>query len=263
MRLFWEIARRSFHRHLTYRTAIIAGLLTNFFFGWLRVSVLLALYDGRSIVEGITVTGLYTYVALTQAIISYIAFFGWADLMNSVYTGKISSDLLKPMHYFRFWLAKDAGRALVALLLRGVLIMLIFSTVFPILVPKSLEQWMALITAVFLSWLVSFSFRFLLNLTAFWTPNARGITRFGYAISWFLSGFLMPLRLFPEWVQTVANWTPFPHMLNTVVEVYLGIIEGEALWQALFMQIVWVVVLFIVAQLVFQKGVRRLVILGG
>lgn len=63
MRLFWEIALRSFRKHLTYRAATIAGLLTNFFFGWLKVSVLLALYNGRSVVEGISQNDLYAFVA--------------------------------------------------------------------------------------------------------------------------------------------------------------------------------------------------------
>ena len=156
MRLYWEIARRSFRRHLTYRAAAVAGLITNFGFGWLRVSVLLALYGGRSVVEGLTVSGLYAYVALTQAVINYIALFGWFDLMNSVHTGEVGTDLLKPMSYFQFWLAQDAGRALVAFLLRGVVIMLLFSLVFPITYPTSLGQWLALLTAVLLSWLVSF-----------------------------------------------------------------------------------------------------------
>lgn len=263
MRLFWEIGLRSFRRHLTYRAAAIAGLITNFGFGWLRASVLLALYNGRSAVEGITVSGLYTYVALTQAVMTYLAFFGWADLMNSVYSGEVGSDLLKPMNYFRYWLAQDAGRALVAFLLRGVLIMILFSLVFPMIYPDSVIQWLALAAALILSWLVSFSYRFLINLAAFWTPNAKGVGRFGYVISWFFSGFLMPLRLFPEWVQTIANWTPFPHMLNTVVEIYIGTLQGTAVWQALILQAAWAVGLAIIGQLLLKTAVRRLVILGG
>lgn len=263
MRLFWEIALRSFRRHLTYRAATIAGLITNFGFGWLRVSVLLALYNGRSTVEGITVSGLYAYVALTQAVITYLAFFGWGDLMNSVYTGEVGTDLLKPMNYFRYWMAQDAGRALVGFLLRGVVIMLLFSLAFPMTYPKSLGQWLALAVAIILSWLVSFTYRFLLNLAAFWTPNAKGIGRFGYVICWFFSGFLMPLRLFPDWVQTLANWTPFPHMLNTVVEIYIGTLQGTAVWQALFLQAIWALGLAIVGQLLLKTAVRRLVILGG
>ncbi len=263
MRLYWEIARRSFRRHLTYRAATIAGLFTNFGFGWLRVSVLLALYDGRPVVEGITESGLYAYVALTQAVIGYLALFGWFELMNSIHSGEVGSDLLKPMHYFYFWLAQDAGRALVTLLLRGVIIMLLFALVFPMTYPTSLGQWLALGTAVLLSWLVSFTYRFVVNLAGFWTPNARGIGRFGYTLAWFFSGFLMPLRLFPDWVQTLAYWTPFPHMLNTVVEVYLGILQGPALWQALLMQMVWAIALAVLGQVLLGTAVRRLVILGG
>ena len=263
MRLYWEIARRSFRRHLTYRAAAIAGLITNFGFGWLRVSVLLALYNGRPAVEGITVSGLYAYVALTQAVITYLALFGWFDLMNSVHTGEIGADLLKPMSYFNFWLAKDAGRAAISFLLRGVVIMLFFGLVFPMTYPADFGQWLALATAVLLSWLVSFTFRFLINLAAFWTPNARGIIGSGYVLSWFLSGFLMPLRLFPDWLQTLAHLTPFPHMLNTVVEVYLGILPGTALWQTLLTQLVWAVGLAVLGQIVLKTAVRRLVILGG
>jgi ABC-2 type transport system permease protein len=263
MRLFWEIVRRSFHRHLTYRAATVAGLITNFGFGWLRVSVLLALYDGRPVVEGITETDLYAYVALTQAVIIYLAIFGWFDLMNSVYTGEVGSDLLKPMGYFQFWLAQDAGRAAVALLLRGAVIMIFFGLVFPMNYPTTLAQWVWVGTAVFLSWLVSFAYRFLVNLAAFWTPNARGISRFAFIFAMFFSGFLMPLRLYPDWVQMVANWTPFPHMLNTVVEIYLGILQGPALWQALLTQAVWIIILGIAGQLLLGTAVRRLVILGG
>lgn len=263
MRLFWEIARRSFKRQLTYRAATIAGLITNFGFGWLRVSVLLALYDGRSVVEGITETDLYAYVALTQAVITYLALFGWYDLMESVHTGEVGADLLKPMGYFQFWLAKDAGRAAVALLLRGVVIMLFFSLVFPMNYPTGWVQWVWLGTAVCFSWLVSFTYRFLINLAAFWSPNARGLIGTGFVFGWLFSGFLMPLRLFPEWVQTIAYLTPFPYTLNMVVEVYLGLLQGPALVQALLTQLVWAVGLAILGQIVLKTAVRRLVILGG
>src|SRR5690606_29510562 len=101
--------------------------------------------------------------------------FNWIELMNSVYTGEVGSDLLKPMNFYVYWLARDGGRALAALLLRGVIIMLLFALVFPMTVPTSVARWLWVGTAVLLSWLVSFSYRFLVNLAAFWTPNARGI----------------------------------------------------------------------------------------
>jgi ABC-2 type transport system permease protein len=93
MKLFFELSKRSFQRYLTYRAATIAGLITNIFFGLLRASVLIALYDARPEVAGISIQGAITYTGLTQAIIAYLAIFGWWDLMQSVNTGEVAADL--------------------------------------------------------------------------------------------------------------------------------------------------------------------------
>jgi ABC-2 type transport system permease protein len=261
--LFFELARRSFQRYLTYRAATLAGLVTNFFFGLFRAAILLALYGEREVVAGITVSGIVTYAALTQAVLGYMSFFGWYELMNSVHSGEVASDLLKPMNYFSYWLAQDLGRAAVAFLLRGVTIMVIYAFIFELAYPTTAVQWLALFLSIVLSWLVSFAWRFLINLAAFWTPNAQGVGRFGFVLSWFFSGLLMPLRFFPDWVVRIAYLTPFPHMLDTVVEIYLGILTGPALAQALLVQALWAVALVVAGQLLLRTAVRRLVILGG
>ncbi len=263
MRLFWELAKRAFQRHLTYRAATLAGLTTNFFFGLLRIAIFLALYGDREAVAGYTVAGVITYTGLTQAVIAYLSMFSWYPLMDSVYTGEIAADLLKPMNLFTFWLAQDLGRAGVNLIFRGILFMVLYALIFDISYPTGVVQWIGLIAAVVLSWLVSFSWRFLVNLAAFWSPDAQGIGRFAFILSWFLSGFLTPLAFFPEWVVQLSNLTPFPHMVNTVVEVYLGILTGPALITALLNQALWAAALTLVGQLVLRVGVRRLVILGG
>lgn len=263
MRLFWELTRLSFQRQLTYRAATLAGLATNFFFGLLRASVLIALFGTRREVAGISLHGAITYTGITQAVIAYLSFFSWYEVMHSVYSGDIASDLLKPMSYFSFWLAQDLGRALANFLTRGLTIMIAYALFFGITLPGSGEQWLALGAALTSGWLVSFAWRFLINLSAFWTPNATGVIRLGFILSWFFSGFLMPLRFFPDWFVRLAYLTPFPHIVNTIVEVYLNVVSGPALLGALLGQLLWVFVLVGTGQIVLRIGVRRLVIQGG
>ena len=199
MRLFWEISKLAFQRQLTYRAATLTGLATNFFFGMLRASVLIALFHGRSEIAGMTINDAITFTGLTQAATAFLSFFSWYEVMDSVYTGAVSSDMLKPMNYFNFWLAQDTGRALASFLLRGLTIMIAYAILFDISVPSSAEQWLAFVVVLLLSWLISFSWRFLVNLAAFWTPNALGIGRLAFILSWFMSGFFMPLRFLPAW----------------------------------------------------------------
>lgn len=263
MRLFWEMVKQSFRRYMTYRAATFAGLMTNFFFGLFRVAVLLALLENRTEIGGYTAQGVIVYTGFSQAMLAMLNLFGWWDLMVSVHSGDVSSDLLKPMDFFTYWMAQDLGRALVNLLLRGILFMALFELVYDMTYPKTAVHWLIVSISIILSWLISFCFRFFVNLAAFWTPNAKGIGRFGFVVSWFFSGQLMPLRFFPQWVQTLATLTPFPHMLNTIVELYIGIIDGPEAWLMLLTQLVWVIGLVIICQVVLKTAVRRLVILGG
>jgi ABC-2 type transport system permease protein len=263
IQLFWEITKRSYQRYLTYRAATLAGLVTNFFFGILRASILVALYDMQTEVEGITLQGAVTYAAMTQATIGLLSLFNWYDVMNSVYSGEIGSDLLKPMNFIRYWMAVDLGRAVVQLVFRGLIVVAGYAFIFDLVWPQKTSQWLAFGVALLFSWLISFLWRFLINLVSFWTPNAMGILRFLFTLSWFFSGFLMPLRFFPDWVIKISYLTPFPLILNTVIEIYLGVIQGPEVLFAIVLQVLWVCILWLSSVFVLRAGVRRLVILGG
>lgn len=263
MRLYIELFKRAFQRTLTYRAATVAGLLTNFFFGLLRAAVMVALYGARLDVSGISLQAAITFTGVSQATIAFLNLFGSYEVMESVNSGDIAADLLKPYSYFGMWMARDFGRAVSNLVLRGLVLMVGYAVIFRITAPANLVQWLALLLALILAWAVSFAWRFLVNLAAFWSPEARGFGRLAFGLAMFLSGFLMPLRFFPDWFISLCNLTPFPAMVNTVIEVYLGVVSGPALVQALLVQAIWLVILIVVAQIVMRAGVRRLVIQGG
>jgi ABC-2 type transport system permease protein len=229
----------------------------------LRVAVLTALYGVRQEVDGISLQSAITFTGLTQAIIAFLSLFGWYELMENISSGDIASDMLKPLSLFRYWLGRDLGRALGQLLLRGLPMMLMYTLLFDITLPVGMLNWLSFAASLGLAWLVSFAWRFLVNLAGFWTPNALGIGRMVFTISWFLSGFMMPLRFFPEWFQQLCYLTPFPHAVNSVVEIYLGLLEPHQVVQVLLGQALWALALWLAAVVVMQFGIRKLVIQGG
>lgn len=263
MKVFWRLVRISFRQQLTYRTAMWAGLATNLFFGVLRVAVLVALYNGQDRVNGLSVQAAVTFAGLTQAMIMFLMLFGYFELMQSVANGAVAGDLIRPVDYYLLWLGKDLGRAIVNLFMRGILFIAIFALFFRILVPQTAGQWLAFALSIALSYLLSFSWRFLVNLTAFWTPDAIGIGRILFLITQFLSGFLMPLQLLPDWFSAWCWLTPFPSIVATPVNIFLGIVQGSDLWLGLLQQAGWLGVLVLAGQITYRAGIRRLVVQGG
>lgn len=263
MKVFWRLVRVSFRQQMTYRMAMLAGLVTNLFFGILRVAVLKALYNGKQMVNGLSMQGAVTFAGLSQSMIMFLMLFGFFEIMQSVSSGAVAGDLLRPMSYYLLWLGKDLGRSLVNLVMRGILTFVIFSLFFDVILPRSVGQWLAFGLSLALSYLLSFSWRFLVNLVAFWTPDALGIGRLLFLISQFLSGFIMPLPLMPDWFNALCRLTPFPLMVTTPANIFLGMSQGSALGMELLRQAAWVGVLVVVGSIVYRAGIRRLVVQGG
>jgi len=103
----------------------------------------------------------------------------------------------------------------------------------------------------------------MVNLAAFWTPNALGVGRFAFGLSWTFSGFYMPLALFPDWIAQLSRVTPFGAGVYVPIEIFLGIVSGKELLNRLLLQVFWVLFLGLLAHFVLARGIRKLVIQGG
>lgn len=263
MLLYLRVLKLSLFQQFTYRTALIAGLATNFFFGLLRAAMLVALFQSQPLVNGMTEREALTFVAISQALIAFLFMFGTYDVMNTVYTGSIGADLARPMDLFFYWMARDFGAGLVNLVVRGVVLVGLFALIYPVDLPAPVAQWGLVLLSLLLGWGVNFGYRFLVNLVAFWTPDARGIARTAYTFLLMFSGFLIPLRLYPDWFSRLCSFTPFPSSFNTPVEIFLGLLEGRALGLALLAQVGWLALLWLICRLVLRSGLRKLVIQGG
>jgi len=264
MRLYLELAKKSFQRQVVYRTATLAGLITNLFFGVLRASILIAVFTAQTTsVANYSVQNAITYTGLTQAFIGAVALWGWYDMIKSIKSGEVATDLSRPFDYYNFWLAQDLGRSIYQLLTRGVLLMIIFVVAFGASVPTSVEQWMLLIISTVLALLLSFSWRFLASSLGFWTTDAVGWMRLASLGILLPTGFTIPLAFMPTWMQTLCYLTPFPGFINTPVDIYLGRTTGQTAIVLIALQVGWLIVLVALGRFAAYAGRRKLTIQGG
>ena len=263
MRLYWEVARRAYQRQLAYRTANLAGLITNAVFGYLRAAVMLALYATQDTIGGYDRHDAISYLWVTQASVMVIALWGWYEVEQTIHSGDVVSDLAKPFSYLGYWLARDYGRALYFLLFRGSAIFLVGQLSFGLRWPASPLTYLAFALSLAIGVAISFAFRFLMNLSAFWTTDARGMILVGGALITFLSGFLVPLTFFPDWARSALALLPFAGIVQIPTDVFLERLTGLALLAALAEQLAWAGALLLLCQLAVGLATRRVLVQGG
>ncbi len=262
-RFDWEIARRGYARWAAYPAASFAGAFTNIVFGFLRTYVLLALFAQRDNVNGYTVAAAITYVWLTQGMSMTISIWGWNELAQRIRTGDIAIDLVRPVHPLRLGFDFDLGRAAYHAFFRGLPPLLVGALFFRLVLPADLVTWLAFLVSLVLAVIVSFGFRLLYNIVAFWTMDNRGPAMIATLVGTLFSGFLVPVAFFPDWLGAIAHVTPFPAMLQIPVDIYVGVATGSALMADLLTQLIWAIILLVGARVLFGLGVRRLEVQGG
>jgi ABC-2 type transport system permease protein len=263
--LYLVLATKSFRRMLAYRAATLAGLLTNLFFGLLRAYVFIALFAaaGRQRVAGFSVGEAITFTALGQALIGPLRIWGSTEVLDRIRTGDIAVDLARPVGLFGAYLAQDLGRAVFEALGRGLPLLAAYSLVFDLSWPAGPLGWLAFLVAALLGVTISFGWRFLVNLGAFWLVDARGLARLASLGVLIFSGLILPLAMFPPALVDLARALPFAGFIDAPARVWLGQVQGRDLAALLVRQAAWALALALAGQAVYRRGIRRLVIQGG
>lgn len=229
----------------------------------MRGSVLLALFQQRSEIGGYGAGDTITYVWLTQGLLATIGLWGWKELGERIRSGDIVIDLSRPLDVQLGGLAFDLGRAWYHALFRGIPPVLVGALVFDLSGPPSLLAWSAFLLSVALAVSVSFAFRFAYNLSAFWLADYRGMAALAMIAATLFSGFLAPVGFFPRWLAVIAYATPFPAMIQTPIDIFVGKASGAAVAGALAAQAAWLALLLLAGRALFAAGARRLVVQGG
>lgn len=264
MRTFLLLVRAGFRRHSTYRLALLAGMTTNSVFGFIRAFVLVgAVTSAGAQIGGYDAPKVLAFVWWGQALIGAVNLMGMQEVGDRVRSGDIAVDFLRPLNPQVTYLAGDLGRAGISLIARGAPALLIGALLFDLAWPPGLDSWVLGLLSIGIAVVVAFSGSFIVSLVSFWVIEVRGIRLVWMITAGFFCGLYVPVPWFPEWLRTVAQWTPFPAMLQNPLDILSGRVDGGAIWSTLASQVVWAVLLVVAGQVVLQRGRRHLEVQGG
>ena len=263
LRFYLEVARTAFRRQLIYRWANLAGILTNAFFGAIFSYVLIALFHARASTAGYNLLDSLRYTWLMQAMTMVTLTFGWYDLMLTIRTGEVISDLSKPCDFFWYWFSRELGRAGYYLLFRGLPTYALGMLLFGIGLPGNWQFWAVYAVSFLLGALLGITYRFAYNIAAFWIVEARAVGGMATVVALFFTGSYVPMAFFPAWARAILGWLPFGDIMNIPASILLGKLRADAFLPTLLHQGSWVLVFVLLARLLTVRATRRVVVQGG
>lgn len=244
--------------------ATAAGVFTNTVFGFIRASIMFAaIASAGGELNGYTIAQAATYVWLGQALLAPIEAFGTREVSQRVHQGDVAIDLLRPTSFLGLHYAQKLGRSGFLLLGRGIPPLVVGALVTGLALPESPLSYLLGAFSLLLAITVAFLADMMVNLAAFWLLETRGLTIVYNAVMNLLSGFLIPILWFPDWLLTIARATPFPSMIQTPIDTLSGRVPPLEALPLVATQAGWLIVLALMAHLMLRAGVRSMEVQGG
>lgn len=257
---------------LQYRAAAFAGIVTQLFWGFIKVMVLVAFFSQSTSEQPMTLNEAIGYVWLGQAfIIALVPWSGDREVQELIKSGAVGYDLLRPIDLYNFWLTRALAMRTAPLILRGLPIMATTMLILPLV---GLADWMlpappswAALIAFLLSFVaaivLSAALTMLMTVSMMWTLSGEGVNTIVPTLVIMFSGLVVPLPLFPEWTKPLLNVLPFSGLFDQPLRLFTGNLPVEALPNVLVHQGIWVAILVWFGRFLVSKGIHKLVIQGG
>jgi ABC-2 type transport system permease protein len=170
--------------------------------------------------------------------------------------GRLSSELLRPIHPIHADIAFFAGWKFVVIVLWLPIAAVLALAFRPALQP-SLLQVGVFFLSIWGAYLIRTMALSLLGMITFWTTRVSALYELYFALELVLSGRLVPMTLLPVWAQQLAWFMPFQWTFYFPIEALVGQMSPLQLLQGLGMQVLWIVIGSLLVNLVWKAGIRQ------
>ncbi len=189
----------------------------------------------------------------------------WASwtINYEVRTGALSQRLLRPIHPIVVY----ATEALASIPIRGAVAVPVGLLAFLLTggehVARGAALWAMVPCALAGAWAITFFAHVAIGALSLWMHQSIKLMDVWSAGFFVLSGYLVPVALFPEVVRGLPPWLPFQYQLGYPVELLTGALTFDQALSALGAQWAWVAILGGLAAVAWNRGLVRYGAYGG
>lgn len=263
MKKYFLVARNTWAETVSYRLSfimwrfrVVLQILTIYFL-WFSI------LPKNTNFLGYSQEGILTYILGTSLISSIVIASRSFIVGEEINTGALSYYLLRPVNYFMYWFAKDAGDKAMniafSILELGILFLILKP---PLFIQTNFLYILFFLISIFLAVIMYFFLSFLIGLFGFWSPEVWGPRFIFQILLTFFAGGLFPLDIMPKTLFFIFQLLPFPYLLYFPLKIYLGHLPIIEIYKGFFILIAWTIILYWFLQFVWKKGLRSYAAFG-
>jgi ABC-2 type transport system permease protein len=238
--------------------AILSGVFIEYLL-WKRIF----LTRGLETLNGFTFNELVIYIffciVVGQLKSSWVTS---VEMIDGIRSGELNKYLIRPISYFTYHFMLFIGYNSLYYISYFFLISGIVYF-FPEWVFPSFAHVGAFLLMLAISVYLSYTIYFMMICFAFWFGEVRALVIAYNLANLILSGQMIPMRMFPDWLLNILYYTPIPYLVEIPVSIATGYLTPEMWLPLMFRGVIWTLLMTLAGLTLYKFGIRRYEGFGG
>jgi len=267
VKLYLAFLTNEFQSNLAYKTDVLLKMFGRVMGLFVQIALWTALYGTTS---GTAATGMgqislndmINYVVISTCISVFVSNNTIFSIGDKIRSGDIGLQLMKPISLQTCMLFQSMGTSASRIFFELAPLIVVAAIFYPLTVPP-VHLLLPFAVALLNGFVLNFLLAYILGMVGFWYINIYHLSRLLSDVIKVFSGVWIPLWFFPQILTDISAFLPFRLIYFSPISIYMGKTEWTDTLLLIAQQFMWIGILLLVAELVWRKGISKLVIQGG
>lgn len=218
--------------------------------------------DPAEIINGYTMSQMMWYLIITELIWFTVGSRSLTKIVSEdIKTGSIVYKLNKPYDYINYIISSHLGSIVLKLIMFaifGASVGFIFIGSFP---PLSIPMILIFILSTILALLVNIVFSIIIALFSFYVEDSSPL-HWVYSKFILVLGTFFPVEYFPAVIAEILKFSPIVAVSYGPARLFVSF-SYDLAWKVLLAQVIYLAIAYLIARLIYKKGVKKLNVNGG
>lgn len=185
------------------------------------------------------------------------------EMNMEIRQGTLSMRLLRPIHPLIAYAAENIAAMPMRVVAVSPIVLVLLLGSGAGEVTREPGRLLLFVATTLLGWLLTFFLLTCIGCLGLLMDSAMSVAELYFGLFGVLSGYLIPLELFPDWLRGATSWLPFRYQLGFPVEVLVGHLSDAELLRELAMQLGWIAFFGLLGTWMWNLGMKRFHAVGG
>jgi ABC-2 type transport system permease protein len=189
----------------------------------------------------------------------------WAfyEISFEIRNGTLAMRLLRPIHPLLVYAVESIAGMPLRFLVAIPVAVAALALVGPTAVTHDAKLWCLWVAAATGAWMLTLLLNLIIGCMSFFIESSMKLMDAWLVFFFVLSGYLIPIDLFPGGLRVIIDWLPFRYQLGLPVELMIGAHAPRAALALVVRQWAWVFVGLGATAALWRRGLRQFAAHGG